>query len=222
MTTAPDPQTELFGAPDDALDDLELGPDARVLRGFALGSAQALLRAVDDVAAAAPLRHMVTARGWSMSVANTNCGRVGWVSDRSGYRYDRVDPASGRPWPALPDVLAAFATEAAAVAGFPAFTPDACLINRYAPGARLSLHQDRDERDFGAPIVSVSLGLPATFLWGGATRAERPRRVRLVHGDVVVWGGTSRLNFHGVDTLRAGTHPLTRDARINLTFRRAL
>jgi len=157
-----------------------------------------------------------------MSVAMTNCGAAGWVSDRTGYRYRRIDPETGRPWPAMPAVFAELAARAAEVAGFPAFAPDVCLANRYAPGARLSLHQDRDEQDFGAPIVSVSLGLPAVFLWGGLSRSDRPRRVRLAHGDVVVWGGPARLTFHGIDTLRDGEHELTGAVRYNLTFRRAL
>ncbi len=164
---------------------------------------------------------MTTVRGWRMSVAMTNCGNAGWVSDRSGYRYDAIDPDTKRPWPALPALFADLAARAARAAGFEHFDADACLINRYQPGARLSLHQDRNERDFAEPIVSVSLGVPATFLWGGSSRAVRPRRVRLEHGDVVVWGGAARLNFHGIDTLRADVHALTGEARFNLTFRRA-
>ncbi|HEX7687852.1 MAG TPA: DNA oxidative demethylase AlkB, partial [Burkholderiaceae bacterium] len=154
------------------------------------------------------------------SVAMTNCGELGWVSDRRGYRYDPVDPGSGRPWPALPDAFLALARDAAERAGYPGFAPDACLVNRYGPGARLSLHQDRDELDLRAPIVSVSLGLPATFLWGGLDRAERTRRVPLRHGDVVVWGGPSRLRFHGVAPLKDGTHPFAGALRLNITFRK--
>ncbi|HEX6242919.1 MAG TPA: alpha-ketoglutarate-dependent dioxygenase AlkB, partial [Polyangiales bacterium] len=146
---------------------------------------------------------------------------LGWVSDRRGYRYVTHDPASGQPWPAMPDVVRELAVKAAALAGFPGFDPDACLVNRYVPGARMSMHQDKDERDFTAPIVSFSLGLPATFLFGGATRAERPQRIPLVHGDVVVWGGPARRFFHGIAPLRDGTHPLTGGARINLTLRKA-
>lgn len=157
-----------------------------------------------------------------MSVALTNCGQVGWVTDRTGYRYDAIDPVTGRPWPAMPQAFADLAAEAAEAAGFCGFRPDACLINRYAPGARLSLHQDRDERDLDQPIVSVSLGLPAIFLWGGKTRADRPRRVPLMHGDVVVWGGPDRLTFHGVHPLAEGEHVLTGAYRFNFTFRRAL
>ncbi len=165
---------------------------------------------------------MVTPGGWEMSVAMTNCGDVGWVTDRAGYRYDAVDPATGLPWPAMPRMFADLAAEAAGVAGFNGFRADACLVNRYAPGARLSLHQDRNERDFDQPIVSVSLGLPAVFLWGGRTRADGVRRIPLLHGDVVVWGGPDRLTFHGVHTLAEGEHALTGACRFNLTFRRAL
>lgn len=156
-----------------------------------------------------------------MSVAMTNCGAAGWVTDRCGYRYERIDPDTGNSWPVMPPVFASLARAAAAAAGFAEFTPDACLINRYQPGARMSLHQDRNERDLGAPIVSVSLGLPAIFLWGGSTRAARPVRVPLMHGDVVVWGGADRLRFHGILALASGTHPLTGAARYNLTFRKA-
>ena len=215
-------QGQLFGpipAPVPGREELE--PGAVVLRAFATDQAAALLDAIAQVVQAAPLRHMATARGWRMSVAMTNCGRVGWVSDQHGYRYDTLDPHSGQPWPAMPEVFRRLADRAASAAGYSAFEPDACLINRYAPGARLSLHQDRDEQDFGAPIVSVSLGLPATFLWGGGTRSGRLRRVHLSHGDVVVWGGPARLNFHGIAPLRGGDHPLTGSARLNLTFRRA-
>lgn len=202
--------------------DLVLGEGAVRLSGFARGEAPALLAAVEAVAAAAPFRHLVTPGGYAMSVAMTNCGQVGWVSDRRGYRYDPVDPQTGRPWPAMPPVFGDLAQRAAAAAGFADFAPDACLVNRYAPGARLSLHQDRDEAALAAPIVSVSLGLPAIFLWGGGARADRTRRIPLVQGDVVVWGGPSRLAFHGVAPLAEGAHPLTGCYRYNLTFRRAL
>jgi len=195
---------------------------AVLLRGFAAVAAPDLLEAVRGVAAAAPFRRMVTPGGYEMSVAMTNCGSAGWVTDRRGYRYAPADPDSGRPWPAMPGLFRSLADRAAAAAGFPGFAPDSCLVNRYEPGTRLSLHQDRDERDFAQPIVSVSLGLPATFLFGGARRAERPRRIPLVGGDVVVWGGPARLAFHGVETLADGEDPLAGRCRINLTFRRAL
>jgi len=198
-----------------------LEPGAMVLPAFAQDKAPTLLQALDAVAARAPLRHLVTPGGLRMSVAMTNCGALGWVSDRSGYRYSATDPDSGQPWPPMPACFAELAHQAAAAAGYPAFAPDACLINRYAPGARMSLHQDRDESDLAHPIVSVSLGLPAVFLWGGPARADKARRITLLHGDVVVWGGPARLRFHGVQPLAEGTHPLTGACRINLTFRRA-
>lgn len=211
---------DLFEAePAPACDTLAEG--AVLLRQFADNDA-ALLNALRELIVAAPLRHMVTRGGYRMSVAISNCGDAGWVSDRRGYRYDRNDPESGRPWPAMPAAFAALATRAAAKAGFDDFAPDACLINSYVPGARMSLHQDKNERDFDAPIVSVSLGLPATFLFGGATRSQRPLRCRLQHGDLVVWGGPARLAFHGVAPLADGEHALLGRQRINLTFRKAL
>lgn len=198
-----------------------LAPGAVVLRGFAAPAEAALLAALREVIARAPFRHMVTPGGFRMSVAMTNCGAYGWVTDRSGYRYDPVDPESGDTWPPMPDSLLRLAADAAARAGFSGFVPDACLINRYQPGARMSLHQDKNERDFDQPIVSVSLGLPAVFLFGGAKRADRPRPVALHHGDVMVWGGPSRLRYHGVKPLRDGLHPVVGRHRINLTLRRA-
>lgn len=195
---------------------------AAILRGFADAEEAALVATIGQVAALSPFRRMVTPGGFQMSVAMTNCGVAGWVTDRSGYRYDRVDPETGRPWPAMPALFADLAARAAAVAGFMAFTPDACLVNRYEPGARMSLHQDRNERDFSQPIVSVSLGLPCRFLWGGAKRSDKPRRMVLQSGDVVVWGGATRLAFHGVAPLAEGEHPLTGGVRFNLTFRKAL
>lgn len=199
----------------------DLVPGAVVLRAFALAEADDLLAALAPVITAAPFRHLQTPGGQTMSVAMTNCGTHGWVSDRRGYRYAPSDPASGRPWPAMPAVLTNLAGRAAATAGFNDFAPDACLINRYAPGSRMGLHQDRDEADFSQPIVSVSLGLPAVFLFGGATRGERALRVPLAHGDVVVWGGPARLFFHGIAPLKDGHHPATGACRLNLTFRRA-
>jgi DNA oxidative demethylase len=200
----------------------EIAPGARWLHGFAAAEAAQLVAAIAAVAEAAPFRHMTTPGGRRMSVAMTNCGMAGWVADRRGYRYAATDPESGNAWPPLPPAFVTLAAAAAAAGGFPGFMPDACLINRYEPGARLSLHQDRNERDLDRPIVSVSLGLPATFLFGGAARADRPRRLRLESGDVVVWGGQSRLFFHGVDTLPAGEHSLTGACRYNLTLRKAL
>lgn len=194
---------------------------AVLLRHYALAQAGALLAAIEDVAAAAPFRHMITPGGFRMSVAMTNCGTLGWTSDAGGYRYTPIDPTSGLPWPALPAVFAQLAGTAAATAGFPDFAPDACLINRYEPGARLSLHQDRNERDLDAPIVSVSLGLPATFLFGGLRRTDPTRRIALDHGDVVVWGGPARLRHHGILALKDGQHPQLGRQRLNLTFRKA-
>lgn len=192
-----------------------------LLRGLALEDEKAILAAIDEVVEASPFRHMVVPSGHTMSVAMTNCGAVGWVTDRTGYRYQAIDPETGKRWPAMPPALLRLARESASRAGFPGFDPDACLVNRYEPGARMSLHQDKDERDFSQPIVSVSLGLPATFLFGGATRKDRPLRVPLVHGDVVVWGGDARLTYHGVAPLADGEHPKLGRKRINLTFRRA-
>lgn len=210
---------DLFG---ESSGDLILSEGAVVLRGFALPVEAALLRALDTVVTRAPFRHMVTPGGFTMSVAMSNCGAAGWVTDRRGYRYDSIDPDSGLPWPAMPAIFADLARRASRAAGFDGFEPDACLINRYQPGTRLTLHQDKNECDYSAPIVSVSLGLPAVFLWGGPARGDRPRRVPLSHGDVVVWGGPARLTYHGVDTLRGGEHALTGGVRYNLTFRRAL
>jgi alkylated DNA repair protein (DNA oxidative demethylase) len=198
-----------------------LAPGAWLLRGLAAAQAPSLLQALDGVVDSAPWRHMVVPGGRRMSVAMSNCGMLGWVSDAAGYRYSAIDPDSGRPWPALPPPFAELAAEAASLAGYEDFRPDACLVNRYAPGARLTLHQDRDERDFTQPIVSVSLGLPAVFLFGGDKRSDPARRIPLAHGDVAVWGGTSRLRYHGVLPLADGEHPLAGRCRINLTFRRA-
>ena len=202
-------------------DNERLAEGAILLRGFATQEAPGLLTALDAILLIAPFRRMTTPGGHVMSVAMTNCGAQGWVTDRGGYRYDARDPTTGRPWPAMPALFRALAERAAEAAGYKGFVPDAGLVNRYGPGARLSLHQDRNERDLSAPIVSVSLGLPATFLFGGARRAERPRRLRLENGDVAVWGGASRLAFHGIDPLAGGDHPLTGACRINLTFRKA-
>jgi DNA oxidative demethylase len=193
---------------------------AVLLRGFATAEAPQLIEAVSRITQDAPFRHLITPGGHTMSVAMTNCGRVGWVSDRTGYRYDPLDPDKGKPWPAMPPVFLDLAVRAAADAGFADYDPDACLINRYVAGAKLSLHQDRDEEDPWAPIVSVSLGLPATFLWGGKRRADPVRRLLLESGDIVVWGGPARFVYHGVAPLKDGEHPLTGSARINLTFRK--
>jgi alkylated DNA repair protein (DNA oxidative demethylase) len=194
---------------------------AWLLRGFALDHVTALLTEIENIGTAAGFRHLETPGGFHMSVAMTNCGSLGWVSDRRGYRYTAADPLSGQPWPLLPPVFSALAQSAARAAGFEGFEPDACLINRYVPGARLTLHQDKDENDFSAPIVSVSLGLPAVFLFGGNLRKDKQRRIPLQHGDVVVWGGPARLYHHGVLPLKDGDHPILGRQRVNLTFRRA-
>lgn len=195
---------------------------AVVLRGLAGPLERELLECVLRIAAVSPFRHMVTPGGFAMSVAMTNCGRAGWITERRGYRYDATDPQTGQPWPAMPEVFAELAAHAALDGGYRGFAPDACLINRYEPGARMSLHQDRDERDFSQPIVSVSLGLPCRFLFGGVRRADKAQRVLLQSGDVVVWGGPGRLRFHGVAPMATGSHPLTGAVRYNLTFRKAL
>lgn len=199
----------------------EITKGAVLLHGFARPREHDLVAALRAIEEQAPFRHMHTPGGHQMSVAMTNCGDFGWVTDRSGYRYDTIDPQSGRPWPSLPALFRGLAVEAAACAGFAHFSPDACLVNRYLPGARMSLHQDRDERDFDSPIVSVSLGLPAIFLFGGLKRSDKPQRYRLTHGDVVVWGGPARLVFHGIAPLADGEHALLGRRRINLTFRKA-
>jgi alkylated DNA repair protein (DNA oxidative demethylase) len=198
-----------------------LAEGATLLRGFARAQAAELMTSLEQVVARAPFRHMTTRGGHRMSVAMTNCGPLGWVSDENGYRYTPVDPDTGAAWPEMPSAFRSLAAAAASEAGFANFQPDACLINRYEPGARMGLHQDKDERDFGAPIVSVSLGLPATFLFGSKRRSDRPRRFLLESGDVVVWGGPARLFYHGVAPLAQGTHPLTGQYRVNLTFRKA-
>ena len=206
-------------APDEAAT-LPIAPGAVLLRGFARDIDKSLLLAFEVVTSEAPLRHLVTPGGFTMSVAMSNCGSVGWVADLRGYRYAAQDPLSGKAWPAMPASWLGLAQRASAEAGYPGFAPDACLINSYQPGAKLSLHQDRDETDLAAPIVSVSLGLPAVFQFGTSNRKTRPQRFRLTHGDVVVWGGESRLAFHGIAPLAEGVHPLLGRRRINLTFRK--
>ncbi|PKO92617.1 MAG: DNA oxidative demethylase AlkB [Betaproteobacteria bacterium HGW-Betaproteobacteria-1] len=200
---------------------LQIGPESWLLRGFALEHETELLQALKRIIAEASLRQMITPGGQNMSVRTTSCGRLGWVSDRKGYRYEDRDPVSGRPWPAMPDVFSSLAATAADAAGFSDFEPDACLVNQYSPGAKMGLHQDKDERDFSQPIVSVSLGLPATFLFGGLRRSDKALRMELQHGDVVVWGGEDRLRYHGVLPIMAGRHPALGNQRINLTFRKA-
>lgn len=212
---------DLFDPTPDAPTVQMLAPGALLLPGFACDAATGILEDIAQITAVAPFRHQVTPGGFTMSVAMSNCGSLGWVTDRRGYRYQPVDPQTGQPWPPMPARFAALAARAARVSGFSGFVPDACLINRYAPGARMGLHQDRDEQDFTQPIVSVSLGVPAVFLFGGPARTDKPQRVPLAHGDVVVWGASSRLHFHGVQPLKPSRHPLLGEQRINLTFRKA-
>lgn len=212
---------DLFSTADLAPAELPICAGALLLRGFALQDEGPLFEAVRAIETQAPFRHMLTPGGFRMSVAMSNCGDYGWVSDRRGYRYDPLDPDNGRRWPQMPDCFLALARQAATRAGFASFVPDACLVNRYVPGTRLSLHQDKDERDFAAPIVSVSLGLPAVFQFGGARRSDRTARIPLVHGDVVVWGGPARRYYHGVLPLADGEHPLAGRIRLNLTLRKA-
>jgi alkylated DNA repair protein (DNA oxidative demethylase) len=212
----------LFGTvPEPGLSKDLLGPGTAILNGFALETEADLVSALKAIVARAPFRHMVTPGGFRMSVGMTNCGVLGWVTDRTGYRYDEVDPETGLHWPAMPPVFLQLATSAAHEAGFPLFVPDACLLNRYEPGARLSLHQDKNERDFDQPIVSVSLGLPAIFLFGGSERSDKTIRIPVIHGDVIVWGGPARLRYHGVAPLKEGEHPVLGGYRYNLTFRTA-
>jgi alkylated DNA repair protein (DNA oxidative demethylase) len=215
--------TDLFGdtMSRDERRDERLCDGAMVLRGFALPDETTLLQAIDGIVMQAPFRQLVTPGGLRMSVGMTNAGTLGWISDRRGYRYSPIDPQSGRPWPLMSAACVSLAATAAEAAGFADFQPDACLINRYVVGTRLSLHQDRDEHDLNQPIVSVSLGIPAVFLFGGLQRTDRVQRVPLVHGDVVVWGGPARLSHHGVAPIKADHHSLLGDIRINLTFRRA-
>jgi alkylated DNA repair protein (DNA oxidative demethylase) len=199
-----------------------IGDGAMVLRGFCADEADKLVLDIEAVARRSPFRAMSVPGGGIMSVAMTNCGRAGWITDQRGYRYSAIDPATDKPWPAMPERFLTLAGRAAEAAGYASFVPDACLVNRYATGARMGLHQDKDERDFAQPIVSVSLGLTATFLWGGLRRADATRRIDLANGDIVVWGGPTRRAYHGVAPLKSGTDPLTGPVRYNLTFRKAL
>jgi DNA oxidative demethylase len=196
-----------------------LAPGALLLRGFACGQDAAMQAAFEAITSQSHLRHLVIPGGHSMSVAMSNCGALGWVSSQAGYRYTAIDPLSGQPWPAIPALWRELAIAAATQAGYADFQPDACLVNQYGPGAKMGLHQDRDEQDFSQPIVSVSLGLPAIFLFGGLKRSDKPQRIAVSHGDVVVWGGPVRLAFHGVAPLADGMHSVWGPKRVNLTFR---
>ncbi len=199
----------------------QIGPQSFVLRGFALPVVERLLPAIEAILIQAPFRNMVTPGGYTMSVALSSCGQFGWITDRKGYQYTRVDPLTGQPWPEMPQVFLELARSAALAAGFRDFVPDACLINRYVPGAKMSLHQDKDERDYEWPVVSVSLGIAAMFLFGGHTRSDATQRIPLFHGDVVVWGGEDRLRYHGILPIKQAEHPKLGEQRINFTFRKA-
>jgi alkylated DNA repair protein (DNA oxidative demethylase) len=198
---------------------VSLGPGISLLRAFA--DSKRLMPLIQHLAAESSFRHLVTPGGQTMSVAMTNCGPLGWVSDRSGYRYDARDPLTGRAWAPMPAEFLELARSAAALGGFPDFAPDACLVNRYSPGSRLTGHRDADEQNYAQPIVSVSLGLPASFAFYGLTRGGKGRTVPLADGDVLVWGGASRLVYHAVRPIKPGTHPVTGAWRYNLTFRHA-
>lgn len=200
----------------------EILKDVVLLRGFVAPAENEVLPALASVIQMAPFRNMMTPGGFSMSVATTSCGDWGWVSDKKGYRYAATDPLTGKSWPQMPASFKQLARQAASVAGFNNFAPDACLINRYQPGVRMGLHQDKDERDFSQPIVSVSLGISAVFQMGGFARGDKAMKLSLYHGDVLVWGGESRLRFHGVLPVKAGNHPALGECRINLTFRKAV
>jgi len=200
----------------------DMAEGAVLMRGRALGQADELIADIHRISSSAPFRHMVTPGGFSMSVAMTNCGTYGWVTDRRGYRYERQDPLTGENWSPMPESFLSLAVRAANEAGYPDFLPNACLINRYEPGAKMSLHQDKDEKDFSRPIVSVSLGLPVAFQFGGLQRTDPVTKYPLQHGDVVVWGGPSRLFYHGVLTLKNGVHEKAGPFRYNLTFRHAV
>ena len=219
----PGPTADLFA--DEALQQPagreQIGEQSYVLRGYALPWIERLLPELRGVLAQSPFRHMLTPGGFTMSAALSSCGDLGWMTDTSGYRYTPLDPRSQQPWPVMPQVLRELAVLAAADAGFVDFAPDACLINRYVPGAKMSLHQDKNERRYSEPVVSVSLGLPAIFLFGGHERSGKTQKVSLFHGDVVVWGGVDRLRFHGVMPIKDGVHPIMGPQRINLTFRTA-
>ncbi len=218
----PPKMDDLFAGTSQSKEMVNLADGAALFRGYASEIAPIIVETILQIAVTSPFRHMITPGGYTMSVAMTNCGQVGWTTDLKGYRYAATDPETKSPWPKMPAPFEDLARTLAERAGFPGFEPDSCLINRYHPGAKLSLHQDKNERFFDSPIVSVSLGLPARFLYGGMQRNDRPQRIRLENGDVVVWGGPSRLAYHGVDTLADGHHPLTGRCRYNLTFRRAV
>lgn len=198
-----------------------LAEGAMVLRRFATPVVVALMEGVEAVVAQSPLRRLIVPNGRPMRIEMTNCGLVGWVNIDGRYRYSRVDPLTGRSWPGMPATFRRIAGAAASAAGYPDFQPAVCIINRYAVGADLQMHQDRDDTQDRQPVVSVSLGLPAIFHFGGQGRGEKPLTIPLDDGDVVVWGGASRMHRHGVAPVAPGVHPRTGAYRYNLTFRTA-
>jgi DNA oxidative demethylase len=200
---------------------LEVDKDAYYLSGYALTNEKALIIDLHEVLSQASLRQMMTKMGFYTSAAMTNCGQLGWVSDRKGYRYEALNPLTGKSWPAMPVSFFQLAQNAALEAGFSDFKPDACLINQYKVGASMGLHQDKNELDFTQPILSVSLGIPAIFKFGGLSRSDKPIKIRLTHGDIVVWGGDARLNYHGIIPLQPNNHAVLGPYRYNLTFRKA-
>lgn len=191
------------------------------LRGHALPAADLLWAELRKHFATYPPQQMFTPMGYKMSVRSTSMGDAAWVGTKKGYGYASIDTAINQALPPLPSTFLSLANHAATEAGYNDFTPDSCLINCYDIGSKMGLHQDKDERDFNQPIVSVSLGIPATFLFGGAKRSDKPTQIPLTHGDVVVWGGASRLFYHGVQTIKPNKHPLLGELRCNLTFRKA-
>ena len=212
---------DLFAPP--TPEPIAVGPDAWLLKGFAHAQADDLIAQIGQIEQQTAFRHQVTPGGHAMSSAQCSCGTYGWITDKRGYRYTTEDPLTDKPWPAMPASFRELAARAAAEVGFDGFDPQSCLINRYQTGAGMGLHQDKDEQDLAAPIVSVTLGAPITFLFGGLLRAEKPSRWLLEHGDVVVWGGVSRLYFHGVAPLgKRASHAATGAVRYNLTFRRVV
>ncbi|XID74449.1 DNA oxidative demethylase AlkB [Alkanindiges sp. WGS2144] len=199
----------------------KIGEQAVVLRGLVNPMEKELIRVIEQITAISPFRHMRTAYGGSMSAALTSCGELGWVADQQGYRYQAIDPLTGQPWPSMPALFLRLAQQAASQAGFESFRPSSCLMNEYTVDARMGLHQDKDEINLNYPVVSVSLGIPAIFLWGGLNRKDATQKIGLFHGDVVVWGGVDRLRFHGIAPLKPACHPLLGERRINMTFRQA-
>jgi len=194
----------------------EIFPGAVLMRSLALPQDNEFFTAAEAIIAARPLHHTTTPSGLPMGVMVTDCGD----SRAFANRWDTANPERMRLWPPMPPLLRDFAIRCAVRSGFPQFRPDACHINRYQAGTKLGLHQDRHECDWTQPIVSLSFGLECIFLLGGLQRTDKPRRILLEHGDVIVWGGPSRMRFHGVQPLKPGHHPLTGPYRYNLTFRK--